>query len=50
MYNSLRRDLGLSSPDFESLLDFTEDENFKNWRQKILESLGTYIETTKRFQ
>ena len=50
LFNGLREQLGLHTPNIYTLLGYDDHEEIGNWRELILEEVGQYIDRTERFR
>ena len=50
LYNRLREQLGIHTPNVYTLLGYEGHREISTWREQIMQEVGQYIERTERFK
>ena len=50
LYNRLREQLGIHTPNVYTLLGYEGHREISTWREQIMQEVGEYIERTERFK
>ena len=50
LYNRLREQLGIHTPNVYTLLGYDGHREISTWRDQIMQQVGQYIERTERFK